>query len=253
MQTSAEDSFSCCFWNSICPRGLHGAYIHTYSLNKQRRPPGARRPAHSGQAGYTQAVVDLQSWAGRRPTPPAKAGWSSPSCPYLGWATLTFPWPCSCPRSPLVSCLRLPWGDTCPPVTDASLGCRWLRHPETHCKGQGHDGQVLKEGPGPGLGQGLASVSQTHWPVGRRCSQLTVFLGQGNPNAETRSEECLRVRKYEVDSVLPHLTPPMTPGFLTPNTPTSCPLCSQPPLPPSVWPDRPASLSAGHSTLRNLC
>lgn len=144
-------------------------------------------------------------------------------------------------------------GDTCPPVTDASLGCRWLRHPETHCKGQGHDGQVLKEGPGPGLGQGLASVSQTHWPVGRRCSQLTVFLGQGNPNAETRSEECLRVRKYEVDSVLPHLTPPMTPGFLTPNTPTSCPLCSQPPLPPSVWPDRPASLSAGHSPLRNLC
>lgn len=39
-------------------------------------------------------------------------------------------------------------------------------HPEAHCRGQGHDGQVVKEGLGPGMGQSLASVSQTHWPVG---------------------------------------------------------------------------------------
>ena len=36
----------------------------------------------------------------------------------------------------------------------------------------------------------------------------------------------------------------MTPGFLTPNIPTSQPSpCSQPRPPPSVWPDHPASLS----------
>lgn len=79
----------------------------------------------------------------------------------------------------------------------------------------------------------------------RRCPRLTVFSGQGNPIAETRSEECLRVRKCKVDLVLPRLTPPMTPGFLTPNIPTSFLLCSQPPPPLSVWPDHLATPPSG--------
>lgn len=79
---------------------------------------------------------------------------------------------------------------------------------EAHCRRQGHSGQDDKgrAGSWAGLGPGLCLC--LHWPVGKGPSQADmVFSGQGDPNAETRPEECPSVTRSGVDSVLPPLLP----------------------------------------------